>query len=214
MAATGVDALLVSVGADLPWLSGYWAMPLERLTMLVVPAAGAGEATLVVPELEAPRVVVVPQVFGLRPWAESEDPVAIVASLVRAWAGPTPTLALGDRTWARFVLGLQEALPGASWRRASVVTGPLRAQKDSAEIEALTRVAESADRVATALLAGEIPLVGRAERQVSAEISRRLLDEGHDQVNFAIVASGPNAASPHHEACERPIAKGEPVVCA
>ena len=33
----GVDALMVSVGHDLPYLTGYLAMPLERLTMLVVP---------------------------------------------------------------------------------------------------------------------------------------------------------------------------------
>ena len=33
----GVDALLLSLGADLPWLTGYEAMPLERITMLVLP---------------------------------------------------------------------------------------------------------------------------------------------------------------------------------
>jgi len=51
----GIDALLISLGADLPWLTGYTAMPLERLTMLVLPADG--DAVMVVPQLEAPRVV-------------------------------------------------------------------------------------------------------------------------------------------------------------
>ena len=37
MAAQGLDALAISIGADLPYLTGYEAMPLERLTMLVVP---------------------------------------------------------------------------------------------------------------------------------------------------------------------------------
>ena len=55
MADRGVDVLLVSLGADLPYLTGYEAMPLERLTMLVLPAEG--DATLLVPRLEAPRVV-------------------------------------------------------------------------------------------------------------------------------------------------------------
>ncbi len=59
MAEQGVDVLLVSVGADLPWLTGYEAMPLERLTMLVLPVDG--DATLVVPRLEAPRVVEQPR---------------------------------------------------------------------------------------------------------------------------------------------------------
>ena len=74
MVELDIDALLLSLGADLPWLTGYEAMPLERLTMLVVPA-DAG-ATLVVPRLEAPRVVEHPDAFGLRPWSEDEDPVA------------------------------------------------------------------------------------------------------------------------------------------
>ena len=44
MALAGVDVVLLSLGADLPWLTGYVAMPLERLTMLVVPPAGSGRA--------------------------------------------------------------------------------------------------------------------------------------------------------------------------
>jgi Xaa-Pro aminopeptidase len=213
MAAAGVDALLLSLGADLPWLTGYTAMPLERLTMLVVPPAGGSTPTLFVPELEAPRVAPLPEVFSLRPWAETEDPVELVAAAVRAVAPPEPALAIGDRTWARFLLALQEKLPAASWRRAAMVTGPLRAVKDEAELAALARAAACADEVAAALLAGEVPLVGRSELQVAADISQRLLGAGHEQVNFAIVASGPNAASPHHDPSGRLIGKAEVVVC-
>ena len=38
------------------------------------------------------------------------------------------------------------------------------------------------------------------------------MDEGHELAEFAIVGSGPNSASPHHEASERLIRAGEPVV--
>ena len=202
----GVDAVLVSVGPDLPYLTGYEAMPLERLTMLVLPADG--EATLVVPRLEAPRVVERPE-FAVRPWGETEDPVDIVAELV----GGARELAIGDRTWARFVVDLQTALPAAAWRKASEVLGPLRAAKDAAEVAALRAAAAAADRVATALQAGEIELVGRTEAEVSAELGRRLRAEGHQRVNFAIVASGANAASPHHEPGDRVIREGEVVLC-
>jgi Xaa-Pro aminopeptidase len=208
MGEGGIDALLLSLGADLPWLTGYEAMPLERLTMLVVPAGD--EATLVVPRLEAPRVTPDPDSFNIRPWREEEDPIAIVASLV----GPGRNrLAVSDRTWATFVLGLQQALPEAEWHRSSSVTGPLRAVKDDAEIEALADASAAADRVAAQLLKGEIPLIGRTEREVSEDIGRRLIAEGHQRVNFAIVGSGPNSASPHHDAGQRRINAGEAVVC-
>jgi Xaa-Pro aminopeptidase len=213
MGLGGVDVLLLSLGADLPWVTGYVAMPLERLTMLVVPAVGRGMPTLVVPELEAPRVSPVPEVFAVQPWGESEDPIDIVTSLVNRCAGTTPVLAVSDRAWATFVLRLQTTLPGARWRPASEVTARLRAIKDEAEVEALAEASAAADRVAAALLGGEIVLVGRTEREVAVEITRRLVAEGHDKVNFAIVASGPNSASPHHEPGERRIRANEPVVC-
>jgi Xaa-Pro aminopeptidase len=207
MAELGVDALLLSLGADLPWLTGYTAMPLERLTMLVLP--GDGDATLVVPQLEAPRVAEQPDVFALRPWGETEDPVAVVAELV----GGRRTLALSDRTWATFLLQLQARLPDASWQAASLVTSPLRAVKDVDEVDALRRAAAAADRVADELRAGDIPLIGRTEGEVSRDIGRRLVAEGHDHVNFAIVGSGPNSASPHHEPGDRRIGGGEAIVC-
>ncbi|MPY94964.1 MAG: M24 family metallopeptidase [Acidimicrobiia bacterium] len=207
MAGRGVDLALFSVGADLPYLIGYDAMNLPRLTMLVVPRDG--DATLVIPNLEVARVVERPGVFGIRGWAETEDPIDIVAGL----SGSPSSVAVGDQTWARNVVDLLGRLPGARWSRATELVGPLRARKDPAEVEALRTAAQAADRVAAQLHAGEIPLVGHTEAEVSAELSRRLLAEGHTHVNFAIVAAGPHAASPHHEAGATVIRPGEVVLC-
>jgi len=207
MRAADVDVLLLSLGADLPWLTGYEAMPLERITMLVLPADD--EATLVVPALEAPRVPHDARLFALRPWRETEDPISIIADLV----GSRSELAVSDRAWAVHLLALQATLPGAKIRPASDVTAPLRAVKDAAEIAALRAAGAAADRVAAALLGGEIPLMGRREAEVSRELGRRLVAEGHAKVNFAIVGSGPNSASPHHEPGDRVIEPGDVVVC-
>ncbi len=206
MTELGIDVCLLSVGADLPYLIGYEAMPLERLTMLVLPRDG--DATLVVPRLEAPRVEQHPELFRLRAWDETEDPVALVAGLL----GTPEVVAIGDTTWARFLIELQAHLPDVRWRRASEITTALRAVKSLPEIKALARAAGAADRVAQALREGEISLVGRTEADVSSEIGRRLIAEGHRKVNFAIVATGANAASPHHEAGDRVIEVGDVVL--
>jgi Xaa-Pro aminopeptidase len=202
-----VDVVLLSVGPDLPWLTGYEAMPLERLTMLVVPRDAA--ATLVVPRLEAPRVVERPEVFAVAAWDETDDPVALVADL----AGPAAVAAVGDHTWSRFLVELIRRMPATEFRAASELTGPLRARKDAEEIVALRAAGAAVDRVALALQGGDVPLVGRTEAEVSAELGRRLLAEGHQRVNFAIVAAGPNASSPHHEPGPRVIEEGEVVLC-
>ena len=122
MERAGVDLLLVSVGSDLPYLTGYEAMPLERLTMLVVPRDG--EATLVIPRLEAPRVHEHPDVFTLQPWNETDDPVAIVASLVER----PRVAAVGDTMWSRFLVELLAHWPSDATRyvRGTVVMNDLR----------------------------------------------------------------------------------------
>jgi Xaa-Pro aminopeptidase len=94
---------------------------------------------------------------------------------------------------------------------ANQVTAPLRVVKDTAEIEALQKAATAVDEIAAALR--ERPFAGRPERDVAREIVERMLDLGHERANFAIVASGPNGASPHHEPADRVIQTGDVVVC-
>ena len=158
MAEQGVDALLLSVGADLPWLCGYEAMPLERLTMLVVPREG--DAHLVVPRLEAPRVVERPDVFTVVPWDETDDPVELVAQLL----GLVPVAAIGDRTWARFLVELLARLDGTTFRRSSDLVGPLRAVKDAAEIAALAGTRAGDEEAHIGLLGAGHAGRGRQER--------------------------------------------------
>ncbi len=207
MSEQGVDALLLSVGHDLPYLTGYQAMPLERLTLLVVPRDG--DATMLIPRLEAPRVEAQPGVFELQPWNETDDPTELAARLVPG----ASTIAVGDQMWARFLVELLPHLPGAEYRRAVDVVGPLRMVKDQAEIDALAAAGAAVDRIAAELQSGAIPLVGRTEADVSAELSARIIAEGHQKVNFAIVAAGENAASPHHHAGSRVIREREIVLC-
>ena len=185
--------LLLSVGADLPYLTGYEAMPLERLTMLVAAPRRRGHVGRS-DGSKRPRVVEQPGVFAIRRWDETDDPVAIVAEL----AGRASTAAIGDTTWARFLLALQRDMPSTVVLAAqSKSPGPLRAQKDAVrDRRAATRGRGRRPSGGTALQAGEIALVGRTEAAVSAEISARLLAEGHHQVNFAIVARGRERGEP------------------
>jgi Xaa-Pro aminopeptidase len=205
MEELGVDVLLLSVGADLPYLTGYEAMPLERLTMLVLPRTG--EAKLVVPRLEAPRVVEQPGVFEVVSWNETDDPIALVARIT----GAARVAAIGDHTWARFVLDLQDALRGTEFRKASAVTSALRIVKDDAEITALARAANAVDEVAREMR--DEKFAGRTELDVHRELVERMLALGHQRANFAIVAASEDAASPHHEPGERIINDGDVVLC-
>ena len=147
--------------------------------------------------------------FSVEPWGETEDPIAIVADLL----GGATAAAMGDHTWSRFTVDLLGTQPRAHLASASEITSPIRAVKTVDEIARLRAAAEAVDRIASRLQGGEIELIGQTEAAVSAELGRQILDEGHHRVNFAIVAAGANAASPHHEAGDRVIAADEVVLC-
>jgi Xaa-Pro aminopeptidase len=202
--ARGLAALLLSPGSDLAYLAGYRVFASERLTCLVLGADGA--STLVVPELESPRAKAAAPDLPQRTWSETEDPYAVAAGFVTGKGG----VAVADQMPALFVLRLQATLRDRNFQLASLITRGLRMRKDAYEREALRAVSAAADRAFPRLLEREF--AGRTEREVGTELAALLRDEGHDEVSFTIVASGPNGASPHHETADRRIARGDAVV--
>jgi Xaa-Pro aminopeptidase len=175
----GLDAILVGVGADLRYLAGYPAMPLERLTMLVIPARGA--TSLVVPRLEATPARGCPGRAGDLPvvtWEEGDDAHAAVAAMVVPGAGPASVrgrrIAVSDDLPARHLLPLQRHLQGAEFSLASAVLRELRMIKDPDEIALLTLAAHAADRVVAQIAAGVCgPHGGRGGRRGSSAAHRR-----------------------------------------
>lgn len=197
-----VEAVLVTPGADLRYLTGYHAKPLERLTCLVIPAEG--DATLVVPALERAAAEAAGVDVEIATWGETDDPFALVASLLPS----ASVVAVDDQMWASRVLAVQERF--AEVRLAGPLLTELRMRKDAAEVQALRDAGAAIDRVHARM--GEWLRPGRTEREVGADIARAILEEGHEQVDFVIVGSGPNGASPHHEMSDRTIEVGDPVV--
>jgi Xaa-Pro aminopeptidase len=201
----GLAGLLVTPGADLGYLTGYGPMPLERLTLLVV--APGRDPVMLVPMLERPAALASPagsllEVLG---WTDGDDPYDAAARLL-----PSGRLALSDQMWAAHVLGLQRAADGLSLTTAGLALPLLRAVKDADELAALRAAGAAADAAFTDIAA--VRFEGRRELDVAADLAAALRAHGHETVDFTIVGSGPNAASPHHEVSERVIGVGDAVV--
>ncbi len=206
-ARSGLSALLLTPGPDLRYVTGYDATALERLTCLVVPAAGA--PFLVVPRLELPAARQSPAGrldLELVAWDETDDPYAIVAARL----GGATAVGLADRMWAMQSLRFRRALPGAEQVPAGEVLRELRMRKSPAEVAALREAAQAIDAV-HAQVPGLLK-AGRTEREVGRDIAAAIIEAGHVTADFVIVGSGPNGASPHHELSDRVIREGEPVV--
>ncbi|MEU6907116.1 aminopeptidase P family protein [Streptomyces coeruleorubidus] len=206
-AEAGLAGLLVAPGPDLVWLTGYTPPAVtERLTLLVL-AAGQ-DPVLVVPALEAPdaQKAAGAPALTLRDWTDGKDPYAATAALLDA----SGRFGISDNAWALHLLALQQAVPGSSYTSLTEALPMLRAVKDAAELELMTAAGAAAD--ATFEEIRNVPFAGRREAEVAADLDRLLRRYGHEQVDFTIVASGPNGANPHHEAGDRVIERGDMVV--
>jgi D-alanyl-D-alanine dipeptidase len=206
-ADAGLTGVLVTPGPDLVYFTGYRPIAItERITMLVLEASR--EPAMIVPILERPdaeKAAGAPAV-ELSDWSDGADPYAAAAALL----DPDGAYALSDSAWAMHLLGLQRTLPASRYVSMTSALPMLRAVKDADELERLAAAGaaadESFDRIA------EVSFAGRRESDVAADLARFLRDTGHSQVDFTVVGSGPNGASPHHEMSERVIEEGDMVV--
>ncbi|MDQ2688939.1 MAG: aminopeptidase P family protein [Chloroflexota bacterium] len=204
----GLDALLITPSQDYRYLLGYAAPAMERLTCLIVPVEA--RPVLLLPRLEEPlarhQLGGLVDALELVAWDETDDPIRMVQTLV----GSARRVGVQDQMWARFALGLQAALDPAQLVAAGSTMSALRRVKTADEVDLLRAAASAADRAMLAITTER--LSGRTELEVARRIRELLIEAGHDEAGFAIVASGPNSASPHHEAGDRTIEPGDAIV--
>ncbi|MGA5547363.1 aminopeptidase P family protein [Streptomyces pseudogriseolus] len=206
-ADAGLAGLLVAPGPDMVWLTGYTPpADTERLTLLVL--APGRQPELVVPALEAPDAgrATGASALTLRDWTDGKDPYALTAALLDARG----RFGVSDNAWALHLLALQRTLPGTSYVALTEALPMLRAVKDAAELERLAAAGAAADAAFEEIR--HVRFSGRLESEVAADLAGLLRRFGHSQVDFTIVASGPNGANPHHEAGDRRIERGDMVV--
>jgi len=205
----GLAGLLVTPGPDLAYLVGHEPPALERLTLLIL--VPGREPALVVPALERPEAETAPGIGGVEliSWSDGEDPHGVAARILRAGR-----YAVTDRTWASHLLALDQATADCLFVAAGRALPPLRVVKDEDEIASLRAAARGADEAFADAVADAVarPFAGRRELDVATDLDRSLREHGHGRVEFTIVASGPNAASPHHGTGERRIEPGDAVV--
>lgn len=206
LAGTEHDVIFVTPGADLRYLTGYDALPLERLTCLAV--RSTGEAWMIVPTLERPSALAhgVSDIgIKLLDWQETQNPYSLLLSAVGQHQRPL----VNNLMWVEKAFGIQSE-SGVSVELAGRLLSDIREVKTAEEVASLHEAGAAIDEVHSSMHKWLRP--GRTEREVGKDIAEAILAAGHVTVDFVIVASGPNGASPHHELSDRVIQSGEPVV--
>jgi Xaa-Pro aminopeptidase len=163
---------------------------------------------MIVPTLEKPSAMAhgVPEIgIELLDWQETQDPYALLLSAIGSAQRPL----VNNLMWVEKAFGLQDA-SGRNVELAGKLLSDIREVKTAEEVVFLHEAGAAIDEVHSNMHKWLRP--GRTEREVGKDIAEAILAAGHVTVDFVIVASGPNGASPHHELSDRVIQSGEPVV--
>ena len=206
-AGAGLTGVLVTPGPDLAYFTGYHPVAItERITMLVLQQAR--EPVMIVPILERPDAehATGAAALSLTDWADGTDPYAATAGLL----DPNGSYAVSDSAWAMHLLGLQAALPSSRYTSMTAALPMLRAVKDTDELARLAAAGAAADAAFEQITS--VRFAGRHESEIGADLDRLLREQGHSEVDFTVVGSGPNGVNPHHILSEREIAAGDMVV--
>jgi Xaa-Pro aminopeptidase len=206
-ADAGLTGVLVTPGPDLIYFADYMPVAItERITMLVIQASK--EPAMIVPILERPDAesAAGSPAVAISDWTDGSDPYAATAKLL----DPKGRYAISDGAWAMHVLGLQQTLPDSSYVSMTSTLPMLRAVKDEDELERLTEAGKAAD--ASFEQIRQVQFAGRPETELGADLAQFLRANGHSEVDFTVVGSGPNGANPHHELGDRVIEDGDMVV--
>lgn len=206
-ADAGLAGLVITPGYDLRYLVGSRAQTFERLTALVLPVDGA--PTIVVPRLELASLqgsAIAELGVAVRDWVDGEDPYQLVSD---ALGGAPVATAVTDSMPALHLLPLAGVL-GTLPVLATEILRRLRMVKEQCEVDALRKAGAAIDRVHARV--PEFLAPGRTEADVAADIAEAIVAEGHSEVAFIIVGSGPHGADPHHGYSERELQVGDIVV--
>lgn len=206
MEEAGCGLVILGPGDDFRYLAGWSPLADERLCLLLV---GPHTQAVVAPELsldEVRRNLGVPAF----PYRDAELPDLALRQALGYTGGRVQHVAVSDDLRADHLLLLQQHLHDAHFTVASRLVWDLRARKDPEEVGALRRAAQVADVGVRAALEACRP--GATELEVAEAARAAMARSGAESVPFALVASGPNTALPHHQSTARKLRPGEPVL--
>jgi Xaa-Pro aminopeptidase len=211
LTAASIDALVVSHRPNIAYLShffgsaGYLVATAERLTLV----SDSRYAPLL-EDLAAKVPWLALHIVTSGGSSAEEQLSAVLVESDAARVGFEPR-ALTVAEYESIGRRCAERRTGMEWVPVLQAVEDLRVVKDPAEQAILREAGRRLSDVAKCIIPNA--LAGLPERQAAATIEWELRQKGFDRPAFdTIVASGPNAAVPHHRAGDRMMSDGDLVV--
>jgi Xaa-Pro aminopeptidase len=195
----GADGLWVHPSVDFRYLTGLELLSIERPAGLLIPADGDVRAA-------APAMFAEPLAgIDTALWTDADGPEDALAAVL----GGLRTLLVAPSLPTGQAFLLRRVLPSLELVLDPGIVAALRRRKTPEEIDALAAAGQRADE--TVEWIATLDLGGWSERRLAGELQARFL-LGGAQPYDPIVATGANAALPHHETGDAVIAADRPLL--
>jgi Xaa-Pro aminopeptidase len=204
----GTDLVVVGPTSNMRYLTGYRAMAVERITVLLVTRDAVA---MVMPYFDADEFREATGLDAVFEWADKQGPSEAIEQAFRSLglpAGPA-VAAVDDELRFDFLTQLRERLTDEP-RRASELLAPLRLSKTVEEQERIRRAGAMVSLGIDAALQHAQP--GMTELELKRRIENTLWDQGAESVDFVLVQAGANSAIGHHSGDETELRHEEPVL--
>ena len=206
MGEKNIDYLIVHVGTDMYYLTGYEKKPSERITCFVIPSNGG--PSMITSFFEAAKLDKLDTFYPILTWQETDNPMDLFSGIIDP--NTNSTVAVDERSWAIFLLRMQKALPKSDWVSGNLVTAPLRMLKDDYEVESLREGGRRVDKLYEEMVKpGVIKFTGKTENEVGAQIFDLSKEFDMNAAKSAGIAAGANGHSPHHANTDYVIQPGD-----
>jgi len=203
-----LDLIVLWPSANWLYLVPFAPIAEERPTFLFI---SQEDICSVVPDFDREEFIEKTELEHVYSWRDDEGPKQAVQKAWDLLSSPeTQTIALDDTMPFLFWKTLEPHIADKSSQLASSLVMDLRLIKRSEEIEAIRRTSAMIEN--TLSRAAEIFLAGQTEKAVEGKIKAILLESGIDNLDYVLVQSWPNSASPHHLPGSARVKKGEPVL--
>ena len=205
-----IDALIVFFPENVTWSTGFFTRGYSSFQFAIIPATG--EPHIVCRDVEEFYIKKTSPFSNYTLWNDSDDKITIATQAIKSLLGKKASVAIEENAWSLSVARYREMkrqLKGFEWRDGSNIIINLRIIKSEAEVVYQKKAAHAAEMGMTSAI--EMAITGKSEREMAANICKKMIMEGSDRAGPGVLSSGERALYLHGGYSDRIFKSGDKI---
>ena len=205
-----IDALIVFFPENVTWSTGFFTRGYSSFQFAIIPASG--EPHIICRDVEEFYIKKSSPFSKYSLWNDSDDKIKIATQAIKSLLGKKASIAIEENAWSLSVTRYREMkrqLKGFEWRDGSNIIINLRMIKSEAEIIYQKKAAHAAEMGMFSAI--EMATTGISERELAANICKKMIMEGSDRAGPGVLSSGERAMYLHGGYSDRIFKSGDKI---